>query len=220
MQPIFSLVGQPHQSPQEKLPTPNGKLELESRIGDYFVFLRRLFSKNRMGKFLSKPHWIKLILAFLSTKPCNDVETFLNFACDCPLEEEEKRVLSRVPSPENIPGPSSGSQCSGRDEDLCNELRRNKLKASVGCGRDMCRNIVFAATGLRPRLLAVQLLESLLTNLSHDLSDLREQVSRELMQQLSECMWSVPIYERAKRNILNRESICKSIYGIVNLNAL
>jgi len=26
-------------------------------------------------------------------------------------------------------------------------------------------------------------------------------------------MWTIPIYERAKHNILNREDICRMIYG-------
>jgi len=130
-----------------------------------------------MGKFLSKPHWIKLTLAFLSTKPCSDVETFLNFACDCVTDEEETRSLSRSETPESAPGPSSRFHTSEVEEE---EIRRNRSpgKNFVECGREICRNIIFAATGLRPRLLAVQLLETLLLNLSRDLSDLREQVTK------------------------------------------
>jgi hypothetical protein len=38
-------------------------------------------------------------------------------------------------------------------------------------------------------------------------------VVKDLMQQLQDCMWTIPIYERAKQNILNREDTCRMIYG-------
>jgi hypothetical protein len=39
------------------------------------------------------------------------------------------------------------------------------------------------------------------------------QVVKELLQQLQDNMWTIPAYEKAKQNLLNREDVCRSIYG-------
>jgi len=163
------------------LPTPNDKLDIENRLGDYFVFLRRLISRSPMGKFLSKPHWVKLILSFLSVKPCSDIETLLK------LNDEDDKQLDSQSSygttpPGSSPGPSSRPSDSAeglKAHILARELNleTNKNVNSSGItGLEMSKNILFTP-GLRPRLLAVQLLDALLTNVPKESSDLQEQVS-------------------------------------------
>jgi hypothetical protein len=166
------------------LPTPNDKLDMENRLGDYFVFLRRLISRSPMGKFLSKPHWIKLLLSFLSVKPCNDVETLLRMDEEVVGGEKEEEdegesgnsPLKSAAANMDIPGPSSEAQENKNSwpEDSSPVVSGKRTGFGVG-GLELSKNILFTP-GLRPRLLAVQLLEILLGNFPRDSSDLKEQV--------------------------------------------
>jgi len=129
------------------------------RLGDYLVFLRRLISNSSMGKYLCKPQWIKLLMSFLSLKPCDDLELFLKF---------NKEELFECDSPK----PSSSKDLSSPVENNCQTTDRRDL---TEIEKNICRNILLTP-GLRPRLLTIQLLESVLELIPPESSDLREQV--------------------------------------------
>ena len=105
------------------------------------MFLRHLISKSPMGKFLCKSQWIRLLLSFLSVKPCDDVKIFLNMQA----------------------------------EDMIDPKKEGKAGKMSEMGIQMCRDILFTP-GLRPRLLAIQLLEYILNYISKSESDLQELV--------------------------------------------
>ncbi|CAG7693965.1 unnamed protein product, partial [Allacma fusca] len=177
--------------------TPSDRQDMENRLGDLFVFLRRLISRDPMGKFLCRPHWIRVILSFLSLKACSDAETFLSM-------NTEERLESGM-STTSQPAENSTSDGAG----VTREADFNNLSP---LGVQLCRRVTLTP-GMRPRLLSVQLLESILSVIPSDSDDLKHQVIKDLLQQLQDCMWTVPLFDRAKRNILNREEICRVIYG-------
>ena len=170
---------QPVSPPLSPLPTPNDKLEIENRLGDYFVFLRRLISRSPIGKFLSKPHWVKLILSFLSVKPCSDLEVFLKLD-DEDDEKRERDVCSQKSYSSDMDSAGTSVKFDQQTDDPPGTpITENNMKphfSSFGTnGLEMSKNILFTP-GLRPRLLAVQLLETLLGNVPKESSDLQEQV--------------------------------------------
>lgn len=201
---------------------PVEKQEIEMRLGDLFVFLRRLIGGNFGGlkHFFAKPHWIKLLLSFLSVKPCSDVEMFLKF--------DNGGTGNGVPSaPPPMTSPASSSAEHEKIEviHLDNSQQPSTSSTGVSTGAtsltevelQMCRNIL-VAPGLRSRMLSVNLLESILTSVPKDSSDLKDQVVKDLLQQLGDCLWATPVYERAKRNILCREEVSRYVYGESSLS--
>ncbi|ODM97024.1 putative E3 ubiquitin-protein ligase HERC1 [Orchesella cincta] len=201
---------------------PVEKQEVEMRLGDLFVFLRRLIACSPIGRFLCKPHWIKLILSFLSVKPCSDVEMFLKFHTESSCVSNSAANTTSPPPPpppssastpqhegSEQPPTSTGATASTETKNLTPHLSEVEIQ--------MCRNIL-VAPGLRPKMLAVNLLESILVSVPKDSSDLKDQVVKDLLQQLSDAMWSTPVYERAKRNILSRDEVSRYVYGEASMS--
>ncbi|CAL8069477.1 unnamed protein product [Orchesella dallaii] len=201
---------------------PVEKQEVEMRLGDLFVFLRRLIACSSIGRLLCKPHWIKLILSFLSVKPCSDVEMFLKFdtetICESNSAGHNATGTSPPPPPSSSP-PHEDSETPPNapgappSSEMKNVTAPNLSEVEI----QMCRNIL-VAPGLRPKMLAVNLLESILVSVPKDASDLKDQVVKDLLQQLSDAMWSTPVYERAKRNILSRDEISRYVYGEASMS--
>jgi hypothetical protein len=122
--------------------------------------LRRLISNSPMGKYLCRPQWIKLLLSFLSMKPCDDIELFLKLSKDCMVECRS-------------PQPSTSADFQSIRIDATTEDQSNKGLTEIE--KDVCRSILLTP-GLRPRLLTVQFLESVLELIPAESSDLMEQV--------------------------------------------
>lgn len=141
---------------EPKLLTPAEKQDLETRLGDFLVFLRRLIATGPMGNYLCRYQWINLLMSFISCKPCEDVDLFLKLG-----RESVESVES--------PSPSTSSSHDG------SFLPNSEFSLSP-IGKDIYKNILLTP-GIRPRLLTVQLLESVLrlaTN--NEGSDFKEQV--------------------------------------------
>jgi hypothetical protein len=146
---------------QPKLLTPVEKQDLETRLGDFLVFLRRLIATGPMGQYLCRYQWIKLLMSFISCKPCEDVDLFLKLGF----------------GKENVESCDTQSSTSSSQE---GPFMNSEFNLSP-IGKDIYKNILLTP-GIRPRLLTVQLLESVLrlaTN--NEGTDFKEQVHNKII---------------------------------------